>query len=55
MEVNMGLIIGPKTFYFDFDWFKYVDENLKHETQFITKAVNRTLRMKYKSRLNIHC
>ena len=26
-----------KTFYFDFDWPRNVDENLKHETKFIKK------------------
>ena len=26
-----------ETFCFKFDWPKYVDENLKHETEFIIK------------------
>ena len=32
MEVNMVVLREPKTFYFDFDWPKNVDENLKHKT-----------------------
>ena len=27
-----------KTFYFDFDWPKNVDENLKHEIEFLIKS-----------------
>ena len=38
MEENMILIRDPKTFYFDFDWSKDVDENLKHENEFIIKS-----------------
>ena len=30
MEENMVIINDPKTFYFDSDWPKDVDENLKH-------------------------
>ena len=33
----MIVISDPKTFYFDFDWSKDVDENLKHEIGFIIK------------------
>ena len=29
MEENMIVIRNPKTFYFNFDWSKDVDENLK--------------------------
>ena len=32
------MIRDPKTFYFNFDWPKYVDENLKHEIEFIIKS-----------------
>ena len=42
MEENMIVIRYPKTFCFNFDWTKYVDENLKHEIEFITKS-NKTL------------
>ena len=37
MEENMIVIKDPKTFYFYFDWPKDVDENLKHEIEFIIK------------------
>ena len=38
MEENMIVIGDPKTFYFHFDWPKDVDENLKHEIEFIMKS-----------------
>ena len=31
----MIVIRDPKTFSFNFDWPKYVDENLKHEIELI--------------------
>ena len=31
MEENMIVIKDPKNFCFNFDWLKYVDENLRHE------------------------
>ena len=31
----MVVIREPKTFYFDFDWLKNVDENLKNDIEFI--------------------
>ena len=34
----MIVIREPKTFYFDFDWPKNVNENLKHEIEFIIKS-----------------
>ena len=34
----MILIRDSKTFYFNFDWPKDVDENLKHEIEFIIKS-----------------
>ena len=37
MKVNMIVIRDPKPFCFNFDWPKDVDENLKHETEFIIK------------------
>ena len=37
MEQNTFVIRDPKT-YFNFDWPKDVDENLKHETEFIIKS-----------------
>ena len=38
MEENMILIRDPKTICFNFDWPKYVDENLKHEIELIIKS-----------------
>ena len=34
----MIVIRGPKIFYFNFDWPKDVDENLKHWIEFIIKS-----------------
>ena len=66
MEEKMIVIRGPKTFCFNVDWRKYVDENLKHlkEVTFIIKgseslAENKIkieieeLLLKYKHRSNI--
>ena len=38
MEENMILIRYPKTFCFNFDWPKVVDDNLKHKIEFIIKS-----------------
>ena len=38
MEENMIVIRDPKNFYFYFNWPKDVDENSKHETEFIIKS-----------------
>ena len=38
MEENMVVIKDPKTFCFNFDWPKQVDEKLKHEIEFIIKS-----------------
>ena len=59
------MIRDPKTFYFDFDSHKIVDENLKHEISFIIKSTeslaenkikNKTeqLLLKYKRGNNTH-
>ena len=37
MDKNMIVIRDPKNIYFNFDWPKGIDENLKHESQFIIK------------------
>ena len=37
MEENMIVIRDSQIFFFNFDWPKDVDENLKHETEFIMK------------------
>ena len=34
----MIVIRDTRTFCFNFDWSKYVDENLKHEIEFIIKS-----------------
>ena len=34
----MIVIRDPKTFCFNFDWPKHVNENLKHEIEFIIKS-----------------
>ena len=34
----MVVIRETKTFYFDFDWPRNVNENLKHEIEFIIKS-----------------
>ena len=38
MEENMIVTRDPKAFCFNFDWPNYVDESLKHETEFIIKS-----------------
>ena len=38
MDKNIVVIREPKTFYFDFDWPKNLDKNLKHEFEFIVKS-----------------
>ena len=65
MEENMIVIRDPKTFYFDFEWPKDVEMNLKHEIEYIikineslaeNKIKNETkqLLFKYKHGNNIH-
>ena len=57
MEENMIVIRYPKTFCFNFDWTKDVDENFKNEIEFITKS-DETLAEKKKqkkTRVNNYC
>ena len=65
IEENMILIRDPKTFCFNFDWLKYVDESLKHEIKFVIKSNEslaeneiknqiEQLMLKYKHGSNIH-
>ena len=64
MEEHPIVITDPKTFYFNFDWPKDVDENLKHKIEFIIKSkeslaknkINETeqLLLKYKHGNDIH-
>ena len=42
MQENMTVTKDSKSFYFDFDCHKDVDENLKHEIELITK-INESL------------
>ena len=51
MEENMIGMQDPKSFYFHFDWPKDVDENLKHETEFIIKSNNSLAENKIKSKI----
>ena len=46
MKGNKIVIRDPKTFFFNFDWVKDVDENLKHNIEFIIKKINLQLKMK---------
>ena len=39
MEGNIIVIRDLKSFCFTFDWAKDADENLKHEIEFIKKAM----------------
>ena len=61
----MIVIRDPKTFYFDFDWSKDVEMNLKHEIEYIIKInaplaqkkiknETKQLLSKYKHGNNIH-
>ena len=59
MEENMIRIKDPKTFYFDFDWSKSYDENLKQESNESlaeNKRKNKTVKLllKYRDGNDIH-
>ena len=65
MEENMIVITDPKFFFFNFDFLKDVDENLKCEIEFIMKSTESlaenkikkrdlTIIVKYKHGNNIH-
>ena len=43
MDKNMIVVRYPQFFYFDFDWPKDFDENLKHETEFIINEIEQLL------------
>ena len=51
MEKNMIEIKNPKTFYFDFDWPKDVDENLKQEIEFMIKSNESLAKNKRKNKI----
>ena len=42
MVENILVIRDPKTFHFEFNWHKDIDENLKHEIRFTIK-INKSL------------
>ena len=50
----MIVIRVHKNFRSKFDWPKYIDENLKHEIEFIIKNEIEQLLLKYKHGNNIH-
>ena len=65
MEENMIVIRDPKTFCFNFDWPKCIDETFKHEIVFViknneslaeNKIKNKTeqLLLEYKHGNNVH-
>ena len=64
IKENMIMIGDPKTFCFNFDWPKNVDEDLKHEIEFKIKSNEslaknnkngiEQLLLKYKYGNNIH-
>ena len=51
MEENMIVIRDPKTFCFNFDWPKDVDENLKYELEFIIKSNEALAENKMKNKI----
>ena len=51
MEENMIVIRDPKTFCFNFDWPEVVDENLKHEIEFIIKRNESLVENKIKNKI----
>ena len=56
MEEDMIVKKDPKTFYFDFNWSKDVNENLRHEIEFIIKSNESLTENKIKkTRLNNYC
>ena len=58
-EENVIVIKDPKTFFFNFDWSKYVDKNLKREIKEYLyenkiKTKNENLLLKYKLGIDVH-
>ena len=51
MEENVIVIRNTKTFLFNFDQSKYVDENLKHEIEFIIKSNESLAENKIKNKI----
>ena len=55
MEENMIAISDPKTFCFNFDLPKKVDENLKHEIEFNMESNESLAEITIKMRLDNYC
>ena len=53
MKENMTMIRDPKTFCFNFDWSKDVDENLKLEIEFIANSSESLAENKIKSHIEL--
>ena len=51
MEENRVVIKDPKTFYFDFDWPKDVEKNLKHEIEYIIEINENLVENKIKNEI----
>ena len=51
----MIVIRDPKTFCFNFDWPKYVDENQKHEIESIIKSNESLAENKIKNKIYNYC
>ena len=51
MEENVVVIREPKTFSFNLNWPENVDENLKHEMEFIMKNNESSADIKIKSEI----
>ena len=51
MEENIIVIRDPKTFSFNFDLPKDVDENFRHETEYIIKSNESSVEIIMKMRL----
>ena len=55
MEEKMIVMRDSKFFYFDFDWSKNVNENLKHEIEFIIKSNESLAENKIKNEVEKFC
>ena len=51
----MVVITEQKTFYFDFDWPKNINKNLKHEIEFIIKSNKSVAENKIKNEIEHYC
>ena len=55
MEENIIVTRDPKIFCFNFDWPQEIDENLKHEIEFIIKSNESLAENKIETRFNNYC